>query len=456
MDLGFVLSCVVWGLVVLSVLVFAHEAGHFGAARACGVRVTELFLGMPSRLSASREIKSCGTRLGVTPVLLGGYTRIFGMAGEESPLMAPALACVQSHGVVAADDLALEIGCDSDEAYAILAELVDWGSIEAVYDPELGEREGQQDWPRHFGTIARDAEMLTKFDRGHRFEADGFTAAGVARPVDDAVAFLNDERSRTYQGKGFLSRLAMLLGGPVASFVAGVLLFIASLSFLGQNYAVNSNVLGGISEGSLAEGVGLRAGDEVTSLAGNDVNDFNSLGKAIKEALKENEPFDLVFVRGGVSHEVTVTPHGEQALGVSARTETVRVPVTQAISFVGEYCSQTLQLVGRLFNPSSAAQAVGETSSVVGISVMAGQAARSGPGSLAFLAAIVSLSLSIMNMLPIPPLDGGKILIEVVQVVLRRPLSMRAQNAISMAGIALFLLLFVVVVRQDIVRLFVG
>ena len=87
---------------------------------------------------------------------------------------------------------------------------------------------------------------------------------------------------------------------------------------------------------------------------------------------------------------------------------------------------------------------------------MAGQAARSGPGSLAFLAAIVSLSLSIMNMLPIPPLDGGKILIEVVQVVLRRPLSMRAQNAISMAGIALFLLLFVVVVRQDIVRLFVG
>ena len=61
-----------------------------------------------------------------------------------------------------------------------------------------------------------------------------------------------------------------------------------------------------------------------------------------------------------------------------------------------------------------------------------------------------------MNMLPIPPLDGGKILIEVVQAVLRRQLSVRAQNAISMVGVALFLLLFVVVVRQDIVRLFVG
>ena len=219
---------------------------------------------------------------------------------------------------------------------------------------------------------------------------------------------------------------------------------------------MNSNVLGGVSEGSLAEEAGLRAGDEVTSLAGNDVDDFNSLGIAIQGALKENEPFDLVFVRDGVSHEVTVTPDGEQALGVSARIETVRLPVTQAISFVGEYCSQTLQLVARLFNPSSAARAVGETSSVVGISVMAGQAARSGPASLVFLAAVVSLSLAIMNMLPIPPLDGGKILIEVVQVVLRRPLSMRAQNAISMVGVALFLLLFVVVVRQDIVRLFVG
>ena len=61
-----------------------------------------------------------------------------------------------------------------------------------------------------------------------------------------------------------------------------------------------------------------------------------------------------------------------------------------------------------------------------------------------------------MNMLPIPPLDGGKILIEVIQAVLRRQLSVRAQNAISMVGVALFLLLFVVVVRQDIVRLFVG
>ena len=81
MNILSIVSPVFWGLVVLSLLVFVHEAGHYLAARAFGVRVTEFFLGMPFRYKLSYKSASHGTEIGVTPLLLGGYTRICGMEG---------------------------------------------------------------------------------------------------------------------------------------------------------------------------------------------------------------------------------------------------------------------------------------------------------------------------------------------------------------------------------------
>lgn len=87
-----VLTTIFWGVVVLSVLVFVHEGGHFIAARACGVRVTEFFLGLPCRWRLSRASKRIGTRFGVTPLLLGGYAAICGMDPDNQPLAAPVLS----------------------------------------------------------------------------------------------------------------------------------------------------------------------------------------------------------------------------------------------------------------------------------------------------------------------------------------------------------------------------
>ena len=69
------------------------------------------------------------------------------------------------------------------------------------------------------------------------------------------------------------------------------------------------------------------------------------------------------------------------------------------------------------------------------------------------IAAAISMSLGFMNLLPIPPLDGGKILVELIQLALRRELSLRVQNAISYVGLAFFLFVFVFVLRNDILRL---
>ena len=94
-----------------------------------------------------------------------------------------------------------------------------------------------------------------------------------------------------------------------------------------------------------------------------------------------------------------------------------------------------------------------QSSSVVGISVMASRAAQSGATDLIMIIAMISMSLGFMNLLPIPPLDGGKILIEIIQVIIGRPLSVKTQNILTYIGLAFFLFIFVVALKNDIFRL---
>ena len=172
------LSAVFWGVLLLSVLVFVHEGGHYLAARAFGIRVTEFFLGLPCRARFSFKSKKVGTEIGVTPLLLGGYNRISGMEPATDELLAPCLAAVMRKGRVAVADAAAELGCDEERVYGLMATLVDWGSIRAYYDAELGETPGQKTWPAAFETVARDGCGLTEYDRGHDFSLPGSTAAG--------------------------------------------------------------------------------------------------------------------------------------------------------------------------------------------------------------------------------------------------------------------------------------
>ena len=112
--------------------------------------------------------------------------------------------------------------------------------------------------------------------------------------------------------------------------------------------------------------------------------------------------------------------------------------------------------VVKLVMPQTTMEVLNQSTSVVGISVMASEAASSGPADLVMLAASISMSLGFMNLLPIPPLDGGKILIEAIQAVSRKKLSAKVQNYISYVGLAFFLFVFVVVLKNDIFRFVIG
>lgn len=120
------------------------------------------------------------------------------------------------------------------------------------------------------------------------------------------------------------------------------------------------------------------------------------------------------------------------------------------------YLGMVVDAVVKLFNPVTVAETVSQSTSVVGIVALTDDMFRQSLQDGLFFVAAISASLGIMNLLPIPPLDGGKLVIEIVQKITRRSVSARAQSNISLVGIGLFLLLFVVLLNQDIQTFILG
>ncbi|MDO4806792.1 MAG: M50 family metallopeptidase [Coriobacteriales bacterium] len=453
------LSSVFWGLVLLSILVFVHEGGHYLAARAFGVRVTEFFLGLPSRFKLSRKSKKCGTEFGVTVFMLGGYNRICGMEIAEDELLAPAFAIVQREGRVKVEDLAEELGIDVDRAYALLVGLADLAAIRPFYDPDLGEYPTQKEYPASFETLARDANMLTEYDKGHDFSLPGSTEVAQPRPLEDAEEQLAQESAKTYRGIGFAKRLLILCAGPLVNLILAFVLVTGA--FMAVEYEVldNVNVVGTVTEGSIAQAAGLEAGDKILQVGEASVSDWVDVSEALRAACEVGEDFPLVYERDGKRHEVVIDLPQDQkveAIGVRASTHTTHLTFGEAAKHAVDYAKMVGGVAVRLIMPQHTMEVLEQSTSIVGVSVMASRAASAGIFEVIALLAAVSMSLGFMNLLPIPPLDGGKMVIEVVQLLIRRPLSPKAQAALSYVGVAFFVFVFVFVLRNDILRFVLG
>ena len=451
---------VFWGVLVLSVLVFVHEGGHYLAARAFRVRATEFFLGLPCRFKLSRKSAKVGTEFGVTPLLLGGYTRICGMEGAEDELLAPALELVMRRGRIRAQEVADSLGIDLDHAYDLLVTLNDWAAIRPYYDSERGESPSQSTYPEAFETVRRDASLLTEYDRGHDFAADGTSDPGLPRETCMSPdEFLAHERRRTYQGVGFLKRCAMLLAGPLVHVLLAFVSVTGAIVVRGGDYVSDVNVIGSVTEGSFADTAGIEAGDVLTIVDGTSVATWTEVVGALNGPLSEGRDFALTYERDGVSHDVIIDlPDGEptELLGIGATVATYHPTLPEAASATFGYVGQVASAVVQLIQPQHTMEVLDQSSSVVGIAVMTSEAASSGVYELALIVAAISMSLGFMNLLPIPPFDGGKILIELIQLVIRRPLPQRAIVILSYVGMAFILFVFIVVLRNDVVRLVLG
>ena len=443
---------VFWGVVVFSILVFVHEGGHFLAARSCGVRVTEFFLGMPCRFNLHHASKRIGTKFGVTPILLGGYAAICGMDPEVPAGAARVLGEIHRRGTASVADLAAALDMSEDEVLDVCAFLLTWGSIAPVYDASKGEGPQSRYYPSTYAALPRDAQGLTIFD-GRAFDRAHATKQGEPwQPPHGDDAFLAAERSRTYMGKGFWKRALMLVAGIAVNILTGFILLIAVYSVVGVSTYADVSTVGGVTAGGPAAQAGMVAGDQITAIDGAETTSWEDILQALQDK-KAGDEVSITYRHDGADVERDITLDGEGHLGIEASTENVRLNVLDAAKLSLGYIAQTAQGVSQLLMPQHTMEVLDNSTSVVGISVMSAQAAAEGPATLLSFIALISFSLGFMNLLPIPPLDGGKLLIEIIQAVARRPVPTRVQNVISYIGVGLFGLLFIFLLRADILRL---
>jgi regulator of sigma E protease len=415
------LAALFWGIVTFSLLVVVHEGGHFLAARMFGVKVHEFMVGLPGPAVRWHGPK---TTYGVTAIPLGGYVRIAGMEpGPEDPLLPSVLAYVTSHGPASAPDLATALGIDERAADAALLTLADWDALVPV--------PGSQHTYRS------------------RFES---------HEARDEDALLDTARSVTYRSLRTWQRVTLLSMGVIFNLATAILVFTVVLSAFG--YMKETGRVAMVSSGSAAESAGIAAGDRITAIGGRETPDFQRLVSAIS-TYRAGDRADVHVERGVRRFVVTVTfganpESGRALLGVTPELSAYRPGVIEALLLSFSYIGLTFVAIAGFFNPATFQASVSQSSSVIGAAIYAADAAKAGPLDYAGIIAVLSLSLGAINILPIPPLDGGKIAIELIERIRGRQLPRNLSLGISATGAILLFSLIGYLMYADVLRIMGG
>ena len=283
----------------------------------------------------------------------------------------------------------------------------------------------------------------------------------VGEDPEEEVKAVDLERS--FAHKSLLKRTAIVAAGPGFNLLLAV--FLLMLVFLFYGVPVLSNLVGAVEPESPAAQAGIQKGDRIVAVNGQTVTAWEDLSGAIKQS--GGQPLALRIHRTGQELTVTVQPRKKEVknifgelkedwmIGIGSQVSIEKGDPGLAISkaFVQTYDYSKLTLVG-LYKMITREVSPRNLGGPILIAQMAGQQAQEGIGSyLAFLA-VLSINLGVLNLLPVPVLDGGHLFFFAVEAIIRRPVSLRYREKAQQVGIFLLLLLMIFAFANDIFRLF--
>lgn len=353
-------------VVVLTIIVFVHELGHYWVARRCGVRVEVFSIGFGPELFGWHDKHN--TRWKISAVPLGGYVKFFG-----------------------------------------------------------------------------DADAASTTDNA-------------------AVSSMNaEERKVSFHHKTLGQRSAIVAAGPVANFIFAILIYAALFSLVGQPFT--PPVVGDVVPGSAAESAGLRPGDRILTADSTGIQRFEELRAYV--ALRAETPIAMRVLRDGAEIGVTVVPlrvdvpdgsggtHrvgqiGIRTTGIDFVRHDPATALVQAVRETWQVVANTFTYLGRIIQGRESGD---QLSGPLGIAKMSGDVAKSSWLGLVSLMATLSVAIGLINLFPVPMLDGGHLVFYAYEAVRGRPLGERAQEYSFRIGFALVMSLFLFATWNDLNRL---
>lgn len=432
-----ILESIFYFVIVIGVLVFVHELGHFLAAKSFGMRVDVFSLGMGPRAIGFTHGET-DYRISWFP--LGGYVKIAGMIDES----------LDTEFVnQPAEPWEYRSKPRWQRMVVISAGVIMNLFIAGVIFSYLNLSNGKMLVPFSQSKPLIIEENSLAWETGLR------TGDFLLKINDQPVAYWNDLASLEEISKSNLSFTIRREGKE--------LILPAPDNFqsnLGKKsfgiLMTREPVIGSVQPGSAAEEAGLQAGDRITSIGGTPVLYFEDI-PAYLEKFKP-ETLALTLDRNGLPLSLTLTPKGNK-LGITNKETSVVYVEYGFFEGVGHGFAQTVTGIGAMINSfvrifqgkEDAAQAIGGPIKIVQLS---GQMGSMGLDTLLNFIAMLSLSLALLNILPIPALDGGHLLILAIETLTRRDLPNKIKIGIQQVGFALLISLMLFTVYNDITNIF--
>ena len=410
-------------ILVFGIIVVVHEFGHFYFAKKSGILVREFAIGMGPKIFA--HIGKDGTAYTIRILPLGGYVRMAGWGDDTTEIKTgtPVSLTLADDGKVKRINLS---GKKLDQT-ALPMQVTQFDFEDKLFIKGLVLEEEKTFAVDHDATVV---------------EADG-TEVRIA-PLDVQ-----------YQNATIWGKLITNFAGPMNNFILGVVVFWILIFMQGGVRDVDTNQFHILPQGALAK-VGVPETAQITKIGSHEVSNWESLIQAVESETKDKTAptLDVTIFENGSDKQVTVTPEesqGRYLLGVQPGIKSDFVSM-----FVGGFTTaadSALRILSDLknliFQPD-----LNKLGGPVAIFKASSDAAKNGIENVLYFLAMMSINIGIFNLIPIPVLDGGKIVLNILEAIRRKPLKQEIETYVTLAGVVIMVVLMIAVTWNDIMRLF--
>lgn len=410
-------------ILVFGIIVVVHEFGHFYFANKSGILVREFAIGMGPKIFA--HIGKDGTAYTIRILPLGGYVRMAGWGDDTTEIKTgtPVSLTLADDGKVKRINLS---GKKLDQT-ALPMQVTQFDFEDKLFIKGLVLEEEKTFAVDHDATVV---------------EADG-TEVRIA-PLDVQ-----------YQNATIWGKLITNFAGPMNNFILGVVVFWVLIFMQGGVRDVDTNQFHIMPQGALAK-VGVPETAQITKIGSHEVSNWESLIQAVETETKDKTAptLDVTISEKGSDKQVTVTPEDSQGrylLGVQPGVKSDFLSM-----FVGGFTTaadSALRILSALknliFQPD-----LNKLGGPVAIFKASSDAAKNGIENILYFLAMISINIGIFNLIPIPALDGGKIVLNILEAIRHKPLKQEIETYVTLAGVVIMVVLMIAVTWNDIMRLF--
>ncbi|MFK4885313.1 RIP metalloprotease RseP [Lactococcus petauri] len=406
-------------IVVFGIIVVVHEYGHLFFAKRAGILVREFSIGMGPKIFAHQA--KDGTFYSIRILPLGGYIRMAGWGDDTTEIKkgTPASLMIVENQVV---KINLSERVTLENSVPMLVTEYDFEEALFIEGEVFGETKRY--------SVDHDATII---------EADGTELRIAPRDVQ-------------YQSASVLGKILTNFAGPLNNFILGIIAFII-ITFMQGGVPSNTNQIGQVQSGTPAYSAGLQSKDKIQAVNGEKTNNWEEVVQRI--GANDGSEIKLDIERAGATKTLELKPEkidGRYRIGI---TQTIKTGFLDKLTGGFTQAANATTLIFKALGNLIAQPSLDKLGGPVAIYDLSGQAAREGLVSVIALLAMLSINLGIVNLIPIPVLDGGKIVLNIVEALRGKPLSQEKEGILTLVGLVFMVVLMIAVTWNDILRAFI-